>query len=210
MARNGANIPDEEVMTNRDAGHRDDAFSALLRAARSEGYPPVERWNPPYCGEIDIRIASDGTWYHEGRPIRRRELVKLFSRVLRRDRDGHVYLVTPVEKMRITVDDAPLHVAQMEVTGRDREQRILLRTLTDDIVPVNADHPLTMRPAPRGDERRPYVRVRGRLDAVLLRPVYYELARLLAEGRDEAGRACWGVWSAGHFFPLHPVDEDDA
>ena len=210
MVANGTDTPDKGAMTDRDPGHENDAFSALLQAARSARYPPVEHWDPPYCGKIAIRIASDGTWYHEGRPIRRPELVRLFSRVLRRDEDGHVYLVTPVEKMRITVDDAPLHVAQMEVTGTGREQRILMRTLTDDVIPVDADHPLTMRPSPAGGERRPYVHVRGRLEAVLLRPVYYELARLLTEGRDEAGRPCWGVWSAGRFFPLHLLEEDGA
>ncbi len=200
----------EDAMTAADIGRNSDPFTALLAAARGEGYPPVERWDPPYCGRIDIRIASDGTWYHEGRPIQRRELVKLFSRVLRRDEDGHTYLVTPVEKMRIAVEDAPLHVAQMEAAGTGRAQRILMRTLTDDVFPVDADHPLTMRPSARAGELRPYVRVRGRLEAVLLRPVYYELARLLTSGRDEAGGACWGVWSAGRFFPLHPLEEEEA
>ncbi|RMF69002.1 MAG: DUF1285 domain-containing protein, partial [Alphaproteobacteria bacterium] len=125
-------------MTALDGTRNGASFAALLQAARREGYPPVDRWDPPYCGEIDIRIAADGTWYHEGRPIRRPELVKLFSRVLRRDEDGHTYLVTPVEKMRITVEDAPLHVAQMEVDGTDEQQRILLRTLTDDVFPLDA------------------------------------------------------------------------
>ncbi len=193
-------------MTALDGTRNGASFAALLQAARREGYPPVDRWDPPYCGEIDIRIAADGTWYHEGRPIRRPELVKLFSRVLRRDEDGHTYLVTPVEKMRITVEDAPLHVAQMEVDGTDEQQRILLRTLTDDVFPLDAEHPLRMRKAPGRDELRPYVRARGRLEAVLLRPVYYELAQLLVEGRDEAGRPAWGVWSAGCFFPLHPAE----
>ena len=198
-------------MTAPNSERKDDPFTALLAAARSTGYPPVERWNPPYCGEIAIRIASDGTWYHEGRPIRRPELVKLFSRVLRRDEDGHTYLVTPVEKMRITVEDAPLHVAQMEVAGAGRAQRILMRTLTDDVFPLDAEHPLRLRPSAAHDgELRPYVRVRGRLHAVLLRPVYYELARHLVEDRDETGRRAWGVWSAGCFFPLHPLEEDGA
>ncbi len=204
------NTADEDAMTAPDIGRGGDPFATLLAAARSGDVPPVERWNPPYCGEIAIRIAADGTWYHEGRPIRRPALVKLFSRVLRRDEDGHTYLVTPVEKMRITVEDAPLHVAQMEVAGAGRAQRILMRTLTDDVFPVDADHPLVMRPSPRAGELRPYVRVRGRLDAVLLRPVYYELAGLLTQGRDETGGACWGVWSAGRFFPLHPLEEEGA
>lgn len=184
------------------------AFAALLEAARASRYPPVERWEPAYCGEIDIRIAADGTWYHEGRPIRRPELVRLFSRVLRRDADGCHYLVTPVEKMRIAVDDAPLHVSRMDISGSGPEQRIVFRTLTDDIIPLDAEHPLTMRPAAQGGELRPYLRARGRLDAVLLRPVYYELAGHLDEGTDAAGRRVWGVWSAGHFFPLHPVGEE--
>ncbi|GIX16935.1 MAG: hypothetical protein KatS3mg119_1121 [Rhodothalassiaceae bacterium] len=185
------------------------ALAALLEAARASRYPPVERWEPAHCGDIAIRIAADGTWYHEGRPIRRPELVKLFSRVLRRDADGAFYLVTPVEKMRIQVDDAPLHVCRMDVSGTGPERRIVFQTLTEDIIPLDAEHPLTMRPAADGGELRPYVRARGRLDAVLLRPVYYELARHLDEGTDAAGRPVWGVWSTGRFFPLQPVTEED-
>ncbi|RMF14295.1 MAG: DUF1285 domain-containing protein [Alphaproteobacteria bacterium] len=172
-----------------------------MREAASEHYPPVESWEPEYCGNIDIRIAADGTWYHEGRPIRRPELVKLFSRVLRRDDDGHHYLVTPVEKMRIRVDDAPLHVSAMQLAGSGREQRIVFRTLTDDRIPLDADHPIVMRAAPTTGEPRPYVRARGALDALVLRPVYYELAEYVCEAMID-GRVRLGVWSAGSFFPL--------
>ncbi len=177
------------------------AFERLMREAAGDRYPPVERWEPDYCGEIDIRIAANGTWFHEGRPIRRPELVRLFSRVLRRDEDGHHYLVTPVEKMRIRVDDAPLHVSTMETTGRGRERRIVFGTLTDDRILLDAEHPLVVRPSPAGGGPRPYVRARGRLDALLLRPVYYELAGLACEERVD-GRPRLGVWSAGRFFPL--------
>lgn len=176
-------------------------LSRLMREAASVNYPPVERWEPDDCGEIDIRIATDGTWYHEGRPIRRPELVKLFSRVLRRDNDGHHYLVTPVEKMRIRVDDAPLHVSAMQLAGTGRGQRIVFRTLTDDRIPLNADHPIVMRAAPADGEPRPYVRARGELDALVLRPVYYELAEHVCEVTID-GRVRLGVWSAGCFFPL--------
>ncbi len=182
-------------------GRDPSALDRVMREAVGERYPPVEHWDPESCGEIDIRIAADGTWYHEGRPIRRLELVRLFSRVLRRDPDGHHYLVTPVEKMRIRVDDAPLHVSTMEVAGANRTRQIVFGTLTGDRIPLDAEHPLVMRARPCRGELRPYVRARGRLDALLSRPVYYRLADLVNEETVE-GRERLGVWSAGCFFPL--------
>lgn len=164
-----------------------------------------ETWNPPFCGDLDMRIASDGTWYYLGTPIGRRPLVKLFSSVLRHDEDGRYYLVTPVEKVGITVDDAPLHAVEMVVEGAGREQLLRFRTMTDDFAEAGSAHPLRFQRGADG-ALRPYVHVRHRLEALIVRAVYYDLVELGSEALID-GRMMFGVWSGGQFFAMAPVDE---
>jgi hypothetical protein len=160
--------------------------------------PPVDRWNPAHCGDSGMRIARDGTWYHEGRPIDRPAMVRLFSTVLRREPDGSHVLVTPVEKLTIAVEATAFRAVEMECEGHGRERRIALRLDSGDAVIVGKDHPLWVANAPHGAS--PRVAVRHGLEAELARPVYYELAEIaLAEGSDPPG-----VWSDGSFFALDP------
>lgn len=157
--------------------------------------------NLPFCGDFDIRIAADGTWFHEGSPIGRKPLVKLFSSVLRREEDGEYWLVTPVERGRVIVDDAPFTAVEFSVSGEGRGQSIAFRTNLDDWVELDSVHPLRVAVDRATDEPRPYVLVRGRLEALILRSVYYGLAELAVEDsvNDETRL---GLWSNGSFFPL--------
>lgn len=170
--------------------------AAIAARLKSEKLPPVDTWNPPFCGEIDMRIARDGTWYYQGGPIGRPAMVRLFSTVLRRDEDGRYYLVTPVEKLAIRVDDAPFVAVEMTTHGQGRDQVLTFRTNVDDEVMAGPEHPIRVVTAPDG-EPSPYVHVRGRLEALISRAVFYDLVEL-AEERD----GLLGVWSAGAFFPL--------
>lgn len=173
--------------------------SILSRAlAESDGKrPPVHKWNPDFCGDIDMRIARDGSWHYMGTPIGRKRMVKLFSTILRHDRDGKYYLVTPVEKIGIRVDDAPFVAVEMEVTGEGRARTIAFRTNVDDYVILDADHPLRVEIDPETEEPSPYIVVRDRLEALITRSVFYDLVEL-AEERD----GTFGVWSRNSFFPL--------
>lgn len=159
---------------------------------------PVTQWQPSVSGEIDIRIDAQGRWFHEGEPIQRAALVKLFASILRRDPDGY-YLVTPAEKQRIVVDDAPLYVNQLLQEGEGATQRLVLITHTDDRMLLDAEHPLWVLNS--ATEPAPYVRVRDRLDARIGRNVFYQLVELAVE-RSQAGMEQVGVWSCGSFFPL--------
>jgi len=158
--------------------------------------PPVDRWDPPHCGHSGMRIARDGTWYHDGAPIRRAAMVRLFSTVLRREADGRHMLVTPVEKLDIDVESTAFRAIAMTSAGEGRTRRIVFALDSGDAVVLGPDHPLQLVPTANGPS--PRVAVRHRLEAELTRPVYYELAELaLAEGGDRPG-----VWSSGTFFPL--------
>lgn len=166
---------------------------AEIEAGKS---PPVDQWNPAHCGHSGMRIARDGTWFHDGSPIGRREMVRLFSSVLRREPDGSHVLVTPVEKLTIDVEDAPFVVTGLESEGSGRSRRLGFRLNTGEAVIAGAGHPLRIEPGEDGP--RPYLGVRGGLDALIARPVYYELVDLaLGEGGDPPG-----LWSDGAFFPL--------
>ena len=177
-------------------------LEALIgRAGTGGGAAPVERWDPPHCGKLDIRIGRDGLWYYLGTPIGREPLVRLFASVLRRDADGVTYLVTPVEKIEITVDDAPFLGVEMNATGTGGEQVLTVRTNVGDVVTVDGDHPMRFEPEADTGGLKPYVLVRGRLDARLARPLLYELVDYgTTEERD--GTAWFGVWSSGLFFPM--------
>jgi hypothetical protein len=169
-------------------------------AASGRKLPPVEKWNPAHCGDIDIRIARDGTWYHQGSPIGRRELVRLFSTILRRDPDGYV-LVTPAEKMRIVVEDAPFLAVLMDVAGEGRAQRLTFTTNVGDETVAGPENPIRVETDPNSGEPAPYVHVRKGLEARIARAVFYQLADLGVPGEDEH-TGYLGVWSGGQFFRL--------
>lgn len=155
----------------------------------------MERWNPPREGEIDIRIAVNGDWYHEGGLIRRFAIAKLFATILRVDNGDH-FLVTPAEKLKIRVDDAPFLATDMETDGEGRARRILFTTNVEDVVLVDADHPIVVED--RNGEPRPYVEVRRGLRALIARSVFYRLVDLAELGADGE----FSVWSAGERFVL--------
>ena len=158
--------------------------------------PPVEKWNPERCGDSEMRIARDGTWYHQGAPITRPAMVRLFSTVLRREPDGSHVLVTPVEKLDIEVESTPFRAVEMQSEGEGRDRKIALKLDSGDGVIVGADHPLTVTEGDNGPS--PRVLVRHGLEAELSRPIYYELAEIaVAEAADPPG-----IWSNGTFFPL--------
>jgi hypothetical protein len=171
------------------------ALAEAAKEACSRGPAPVETWNPAHCGAIDIVIKADGEWRYNGSPIVRPALVKLFSTVLRRDPDGFV-LVTPAEKLSITVEDAPFVAVEVASDGEGSERRLRFRTNVDEIVDAGPDHPLRFREAEDGGFM-PYVRVRGELWALVARSAVYDLVEL-AEEKDGA----LGVWSGGAFFPM--------
>lgn len=171
-----------------------------IRGSRPSGQP-AETKEPPPCGDFDIRIDRDGTWYYRGSPIGRKPLVKLFASVLQRGEDGAYWLVTPVERGRIEVEDAPFTAVEISVTGRGRDQVLRFRTNVDEWIEAGPEHPIRVAPAPDGGEPRPYILVRPGLEALLLRPVYYSMVEL-AEERVEGGEPVLGVWSKATFFPL--------
>lgn len=183
------------------------AMQSLLAAAESTqgegGYPPVERWEPDYCGEMDMVIRRDGSWWHDGTRIGREKLVRLFARILRKDEDGETYLVTPVEKIRIKVEAAPFVAVRIDAAGEGRDQRIALATNMDDLIVAGPEHPLRVELSEDG-EPEPYVHVRGRLEALITRAAFYDLAELAVEGETETGETMMGVWSRGVFFALGP------
>ncbi len=183
-------------------------LEALVRRAGGlgRGKPPVERWNPPDCGAIDMRIAADGTWFYLGTPIGRKPLVELFGSVLRKDADGITYLVTPVEKIAITVDDAPFLAVELNASGAGHDQVLTLRTNVGDVVEAGPDHPLRFAVEDGSGGVKPYVLVRGRLEALFARPLLYELVEHGSE-HDVDGANWFGVWSNGEFFPILPAAE---
>jgi hypothetical protein len=163
--------------------------------------PPVHLWNPPFCGHIDMRIARNGSWHYMGSPISRPAMVKLFASILRREADDSYVLVTPVEKCGIRVDDAPFAAVEATVAGEGAARLIVFRTNVDDVVPLDAEHPLRVSVHPETGEPSPYLLVRDRLEALIARPVYYQLVEM-AEERSVDGKAVLGVESAGQFFVL--------
>ncbi|MGE0767817.1 MAG: DUF1285 domain-containing protein [Hyphomicrobiaceae bacterium] len=173
-------------------------LEALLKEQAGDRPPPVERWNPPYCGDIGMAIRRDGMWTYQNSPIGRKPLVRLFSRVLRRDADGRFYLVTPVEKVDVAVEDAPFLAVEMEVSGSGRGQALVFRTNVDDVVRCGPENPLRFETEPGSGGLKPYLLIRGRLEALVTRAVYYDLVELAVP--DAHGRL--GVWSNDRFFVL--------
>jgi hypothetical protein len=177
-----------------------DGIAASVRTARQRGMPPVDSWDPPDCGEIDIRIASDGRWYHEGGEIRRPELVRLFSTILRRDGDRFV-LVTPVEKVGIVVEDAPFVAVDFDVTAEDGRPVLTFETNVGDHAIAGPEHAIRVERDAETGEPRPYVHVRGGLEALIDRKSFYRMVER-GETRMHDGAEVFGVESGGVFFPL--------
>ena len=165
--------------------------------AKAKGLPPVHLWNPPFCGDINMRIGADGLWHYMNSPIGRMPLVKLFSSILRLDDDGKYYLVTPVEKCGIIVDDAPFLAIRMRVEGKGKAQVIHFETQVEDEVAVGPEHPLRFADEAETGGLKPYVLVRSNLEALVSRALFYDLVALgTVEGE------WFGVWSSGVFFSM--------
>ncbi len=200
-----------ETPTSPKRGDLAGALRGLADAetAGGKGLPPVRLWNPEFCGDLDMRIARDGTWFYLGTPIKRQRMVRLFSTVLRHDEDGKYYLVTPVEKVGIRVDDAPFVVVDMDVSGEGKSQVLTFRTSLGDEAVAGEDHPLRFEIHSETDEPSPYVHIRARLEALINRAVYYKLVDLAVEEMID-GEAHFGVWSSGKFFDFAKVSELDS
>jgi uncharacterized protein len=179
------------------------SLAEIAQAVADNRLPPVESWNPTHCGDSEMRIARDGTWFHQGSPIGRQTMVRLFSSILRREADGGYVLVTPAEKLDIQVDDAPFVAVEVKVDAAERAQTLAFRLNTGDLVVAGPDHPI--RFVERDDGPHPYLHVRGAigrgLEALIARPVYYELANLALDATGDPP----GVWSNGRFFPVAPA-----
>ncbi len=173
-----------------------DGLAASVKAAKTRGLPPVHLWNPPFCGDLDIRIARDGTWSYLGSPINRFELVKLFSSILKKDGDRY-YLVTPVEKVGITVEDAPFVAVDFDQTGDGAAQELTFTTHVGDTAVAGQDHPIRIVTDPETEEPALYMLIRANLEARIDRKSFY---RLVDIGTEHEG--WFGVWSGGQFFPL--------
>ena len=184
-------MPPPPVLTDLSFAEIDALVAAAIPA-------PVERWHPTHCGDSEMRIARDGTWFHQGSPIGRQEMVRKFATILRREPDGGYVLVNPGEKLDIMVEDAPFVAVTMVATGGGRASRLAFQTNLGDVVIAGPDHPL--RFVESADGPRPYLHIRGGLEALVARPIYYELAERAISGEDEPA----GIWSDGAFFPIEP------
>jgi hypothetical protein len=178
------------------------ALESLASALGKGKHPPVEKWNPPFCGDLDMRIATDGTWFYLGTPIGRPALVRLFASVIKRE-DGRYFLVTPVEKVGIRVEDAPFLAVEMEIENRGPEQSLIFRTNVDDVVRCDAGHRLRFEPEAGTGGLRPYLHVRRDLWAKVTRTLFFDLVAI-GEVREEEGQRMFGVASSGEFFAMAP------
>jgi len=175
-----------------------EGIAASARAVKGKGLPPVHLWNPPFCGDLDMRIARDGAWFYLGTPIGRTELVRLFSTILRRDGDDY-FLVTPVEKVGITVDDAPFVAVDFDATGAGDAQELVFETNVGDFARAGPDNPIRVERDPETGEPAPYVLVRANLEALIDRKSFYRLVEI---GSHHEG--WFGLWSGGLFFKVIP------
>ena len=187
-------------------------LSEIIKTAKAqdagEGVRPVDRWNPPYCGEMDMVIKADGSWWHEGTRITRTPLIQLFASILRKDEDGRTYLVTPVEKIGIQVERAHFIAIRVDKEGEGVNQKLYFTTDMGDVVEAGTEHSIRIETDPATLEPDPYVNIRGRLEAAMTRPVFYELVDYAQEVQTDAGPQL-GVYSGGTFFPLGPVGAHD-
>jgi hypothetical protein len=188
----------------RQAAQGLDAIAGVAREASRRGAPPVHLWDPPFCGDLDMRIAADGTWFYLKTPIGRAALVKLFASVLKREGDKY-FLVTPVEKCGIVVEDAPFLAVELVVEQGEHGQVLRFRTNVDDWVACGRDHALRFEPEPETGGLKPYLHVRRDLWAKVTRALFYDLVEL-GEERDIGGRRMFGIASGGEFFAMAPAD----
>jgi hypothetical protein len=182
-----------------------ESLAESAKAATKGGIPPVHLWNPPFCGNLDMRIARDGTWFYLGTPIGRKGLVKLFSSILRKDGDDY-FLVTPVEKVGITVDDAPFVAIDFEATGDGADRVLTFETHVGDFVAAGPEAPIRIERDADTGEPSPYVLVRANLEALIDRKSFYRLVDL-GTHHDVEGQSWFGLWSSGSFFPVIPSEE---
>lgn len=182
-----------------DSGKANDLFAQI---PKTKGLPPVHLWNPDFCGDIDMHIARDGTWFYQGTLIGRKPMVRLFSTIIRRDGDKYV-LVTPVERVGITVEDAPFVAVTLEVQGEGESQVLRFVTNVEDQAEAGPEHPLRVVTDPVTLEPSPYIHVRANLEALIHRNVFYQLVEL-AVPQEIDGQRWLGVWSHGVYFPIGP------
>lgn len=178
-----------------------ESLASSAKKAAKGGLPPVDKWNPEFCGDLDMRIARDGTWFYLGTPIGRHELVKLFSSILRKDGDDY-FLVTPVEKVGITVDDAPFVAVDF---ARDGDALRFVTNVEDEVL-AGPDHPIRVVRDPETGEPSPYVNIRRNLEALIDRKSFYRLVEI-GEHADHEGESWFGLRSQGAFFPIIPSAE---
>jgi hypothetical protein len=192
-----------KIVTEPAATPDPDSLIAAAKAAEREGkLPPVHLWDPPFCGDLDMEIRRDGTWFYEGTPIGRKRLVRLFSTILKREGEKY-FLVTPVEKVGLRVEDAPFVAVDLEAAGEGRGQVVSFTTNVGDKVVAGPDHAIRVLRDETG-EPSPYVHVRAGLEALIDRKSFYRLVDL-GEAHEVEGTEWFGVWSAGDFFPIIPV-----
>ncbi len=196
-------MPEPAAKTGAAAPSADSLAAAAKEVAARKGPPPVHLWNPPFCGDLDMRIARDGTWFYEGTPIGREALVRLFSSILRKDGERY-FLVTPVEKVGITVEDAPF----VAVDFRDEGESLVFTTNVGDETTAGPDHPIRVARDPETGEPSPYVHVRADLEALIDRKSFYRLVER-GERREVDGVLWFGLASGGLFFPVIPAAELD-
>ncbi len=171
------------------------------KTVKNPGHPPLEQWNPELSGDMDLRVSRDGQWIFKGEPMAREAIVRLFSTILRREADGHYYLVTPVEKWRLQVEDTPLLAHSLEASGKAEQQVLSLTTSVGEILEIGPDHPLEVGTYDNSDEPRPVVTVRHGVEARLVTAAFYDLAEHAIE-RVEHGQSVFGVWSHGIFYKI--------
>jgi uncharacterized protein len=180
-------------------------IAAAAKAAGKKGPPPVHLWNPPFCGDLDMEIRRDGTWWYLGTPMGRMGLVKLFSSIIRKDGDSY-FLVTPVEKVGIRVVDAPFVANDFRIEGTGREQVLTFFTHVDDEAVAGPDHPIRVVRDPETGEPSPYIHIRANLEALIDRKTFYRIVDLCVH-EDHEGTQWFGLWSSGVFFPVIPSAE---
>ncbi len=190
-------------MTHKTEQNSADALQQVVKAAEQvhneKGLPPVHLWEPDYCGDIGMKIAANGQWFYAGSPIGRAALVRLFSTILRHDEDGEHYLVTPAEKIRIEVEDAPFIATLLHVEGQGKTQILRFETNVGDFTAAGAAHALRFMVDEHTAEPRPYIHVRARLEALISRSVFYQLVDYAVHYEGN-----FGLWSGGVFFPIMP------
>ena len=202
-------MAERDVKSNQNTAiSLDELLKVIMPQGEGKKLPPVETWNPQGEKDIGMEIRADGSWWHQGGQIKRERMVKLFSRILRKDADGGTYLVTPYEKVIVHVEDAPFIAVRVDRAGEAGPgQELVFTTNLDDVAIAGPDHPIRVETDADTQEPSPYVLVRGRLEAKLARPVFYELAELAEPNAADDGRTM-GVWSQGVFYELGAAGDE--